>query len=778
MIADSLSLVNWIQCLFYPQKIKMSGFRSMVILLLLITATARSAPGPQEVRNLCAFARLYGYVRYFHPADEAQLVDWNQFAIYGSSVVRKARNDDALLASLRQLFLPLAPSIQIFKPTDKIVFDVKNITPASLEGYHEISWQYSGLSMRLVKEFARQGTPTIRLNRNVTDSLLDGTQAQFIPVSHAGSHFRLSASFMLTSSNSATAGIGLTNITASGQGSSYTTAIHSDSSWKQYTVAGKIDSTSQQLLIGISLKGKGELLVKNLQFMAVEDGKEYPIPLPNQDFTIADANGRPTAWINPAEDNGCYQFEVIPEAAGAAMKISFHPVTKKLYPYEAKIGDVINKELVPGIQCIVPIALYGTEDATYPTGNKHALTELISAMANISVPLIADSLQVRLGDIVIAWNVYRHFFPFWQDVPAQPEGLLKHAILKAYEDKTADDFKHTLQLMTAPLRDGHLWVVMKTDSSYNAMAPVTFSTVNHEVVVKDVLDLDLQAIILPGDVADSINGKTAWQQVEEISRHNAGSTQRNMYQGLWQLSFGYPGSKMQMTLSRNNKRYRVLVNRSTAGFDEKVSLVQKLPASGTPVGNNIYYINLLEPVNKVDSLIRITANARAIIFDMRGYPSYDLFDNVLSHLVTENISSPPILYDPQIIYPDFEKVKYTLSVLNVSPRTPLIKAKCYFLSDASIGSHPEYFLAFIKYHQLATIVGQPTAGIDGSINGFYLPGGYELTFTGIRVDGLPGHHHLDGVTPDVIVNPSMPGIKSGKDEIYETALKLAVNDNR
>ncbi|SDF51722.1 S41 family peptidase [Chitinophaga filiformis] len=774
----------------------MLQFRSTFILLLLITISARSAPGPQEIRNLCAFARLYGYVRYFHPSDETQLVNWDHFAIYGSSVVRKAENDDALLASLRQLFLPMAPSIKIFKRTDKTTFNIKDITPASLAGYHEISWQYTGLSMRLVNDFARLGTPTVRLNRSasdkkekvIADSLLSGTQAQFIPASHAGSEFRLSASFKLISDNGASAGIGLTNISASGQGSSFTTPVHneSNSSWKQYTLAGKIDKLSQQLLIGISLKGKGVLLVKDLQFIAVEDGKEYPIQLPNQDFTVADADGRPMAWINPAADNGHYQFEVTPEptsASGAAMKISFkagQPLDKKadapLYAYQAKVGDVVNKELVPGIQCIVPIALYGTTDATYPSGNKAALAALINATAAIPEPLTADSLQVRLGDIVIAWNIYRHFFPFWQDVAVKPEQLLQHAFTKAYEDKNPADFKHTLQLMTAPLKDGHLWVVMKTDSAYNAMAPVTFSTANHQVLVKDVLDPDLQAIIKPGDVTDSINGKTAWQQVEEISRHDAGSTQRNLHQGLWKLSFGYPGSKMQMTLSRDHKRYRVLVNRSVTGFDEKVSLLQKLPASGTTVASNIYYINLLEPGDKVDSLIRIAAGAKAIIFDMRGYPGYDLFEMVLSRLITEKVGSPGILYDPQIIYPDFEKVKYTRSPLDVSPRTPHLTARCYFLTDASIGSHPEYFLAFIKHYKLATIVGQPTAGIDGTINGFYLPGGYELTFTGIRVDGLPGHHRLDGVTPDVIVNPSMPGIKAGKDEIYETALKLATHD--
>src|SRR5437763_7443924 len=35
------------------------------------------------LRNLTAFGRLYGIVRFFHPSDEAAAADWNSFAIDG-----------------------------------------------------------------------------------------------------------------------------------------------------------------------------------------------------------------------------------------------------------------------------------------------------------------------------------------------------------------------------------------------------------------------------------------------------------------------------------------------------------------------------------------------------------------------------------------------------------------------------------------------------------------------------------------------------------------------
>ncbi len=33
--------------------------------------------------NLVAFAKLLGYVRYFHPSDQAAATDWNRFASDG-----------------------------------------------------------------------------------------------------------------------------------------------------------------------------------------------------------------------------------------------------------------------------------------------------------------------------------------------------------------------------------------------------------------------------------------------------------------------------------------------------------------------------------------------------------------------------------------------------------------------------------------------------------------------------------------------------------------------
>ncbi len=65
------------------------------------------------VANLVAFGRLLGYVRHFHPSDEASLVDWGKFAIAGIDEVEGARTPRELRDRLERLFRPIAPAVRL-----------------------------------------------------------------------------------------------------------------------------------------------------------------------------------------------------------------------------------------------------------------------------------------------------------------------------------------------------------------------------------------------------------------------------------------------------------------------------------------------------------------------------------------------------------------------------------------------------------------------------------------------------------------------------------------
>ena len=163
---------------------------------------------------------------------------------------------------------------------------------------------------------------------------------------------------------------------------------------------------------------------------------------------------------------------------------------------------------------------------------------------------------------------------------------------------------------------------------------------------------------------------------------------------------------------------------------------------------------------------------RAIVCDMRGYPKGNhLF---IAHLLKEKDTSTKWMQIPQVIYPDYEKVTFQNHGWNMEPLKPTLTAKIFFLTDGRAISYAESYMGFIEHYQLATIVGQPTAGANGNVNPLQLPGGYYVTWTGMRVEKHDGsQHHGVGIIPHVPMKRTIKGVREGRDELLEKALEIA-----
>ena len=96
-----------------------------------------------------------------------------------------------------------------------------------------------------------------------------------------------------------------------------------------------------------------------------------------------------------------------------------------------------------------------------------------------------------------------------------------------------------------------------------------------------------------------------------------------------------------------------------------------------------------------------------------------------------------------------------------------------FLADAGAASYSESLLMIVQHYQLGEIVGRSTAGVNGAVNSFTLPGGYRITWTGMRVEKHDGRQfHLIGIRPTVPVEQTIKGIWDGRDEDIERAMEL------
>ncbi|MCX6320630.1 MAG: hypothetical protein NTX93_02345 [Bacteroidia bacterium] len=110
----------------------MRNKKILVGLLLACILLTGCVTKSRKVENIHTFAKVYGYVRWYYPSDEASQLDWNKFAVLGVQKVETARNQKELNKIILELFKPIAPALQITEKRINNSFDINSISPLTL----------------------------------------------------------------------------------------------------------------------------------------------------------------------------------------------------------------------------------------------------------------------------------------------------------------------------------------------------------------------------------------------------------------------------------------------------------------------------------------------------------------------------------------------------------------------------------------------------------------------------------------------------------------------
>lgn len=70
-------------------------------------ANAAMPEKEQVLLNEYAFAKLLGYIQFYHPSDEASELNWHSFSVSGAEKVQPAKNHEELKQLLEELYLRL-----------------------------------------------------------------------------------------------------------------------------------------------------------------------------------------------------------------------------------------------------------------------------------------------------------------------------------------------------------------------------------------------------------------------------------------------------------------------------------------------------------------------------------------------------------------------------------------------------------------------------------------------------------------------------------------------
>jgi C-terminal processing protease CtpA/Prc len=94
------------------------------------------------------------------------------------------------------------------------------------------------------------------------------------------------------------------------------------------------------------------------------------------------------------------------------------------------------------------------------------------------------------------------------------------------------------------------------------------------------------------------------------------------------------------------------------------------------------------------------------------------------------------------------------------------------LIDEVTQSQAEYTTMAFRSSPRTTVIGSTTAGADGNVSQFSLPGGLNTMISGLGIfypDRKPTQRV--GIIPDVPMTPTIAGIRAGQDELLEEALR-------
>jgi len=731
----------------------------LAVIITLITGFEQSGTkyfpdaGDRKTEYLSSFAKLYGYIRYFYPGDEASSLDWNKFLCYGIEQVLKAKDKTSLKKTLDSLFLPIAPNLDIFfkGETPQPYQQSENVDDLVL-----VTWQHKGVGADPNPVYK-----SIRLGRiNWAFYSRFGIFQQFNNRYDCGNKkFRLSAN--VSTSDNGKGEIELFGYNNSTGEIFFRSGTINNEEVEPFTLEGEFSEGISYLILTIRLLEKGEMQIDNLSFQLEKDnGKLQPFSISKNQFISDEQDEIDDGWSS----NGLgfkYSIEKSIKKNSITLASSDEFEYNSLFDKHCKRDELVNKDLGNGISCRFPLALYLPREK--PGQFSESFVNLNNRINQVNTERNgARSNVARLGTVITAWNIFQHFYPYFDVVLPEWENILKQTLSEVTDDQDDFDFMRLLRKMTAALQDGHVKITHTMEGGFKPL-PVIFDYAEDQIVVVAANSDQLQR----GDILFELDGKPASQLLFDYEKIVSGSPQWRRFKALRDFTRDDSTKSSHLKIKRDEDLLEVTI-------DRRLALPNKeRPDNVSEIKEDIYYVNLCKAaIEEIDNRIQDISKAKGVVFDLRGYPNNN--HTVIGYMIDYPVQSAKWL-KPEIIYPDHENIAGydTTGRWRIEPLKPRIQGKIVFITDENAISYAESFMGIIEHYKLAEIIGSTTAGANGNVNSVTTLGGFKIQWTGMKVlKHNDSQHHLVGIKPTFPMEPTLQGIREGRDELLEKAIEI------
>jgi C-terminal processing protease CtpA/Prc len=376
------------------------------------------------------------------------------------------------------------------------------------------------------------------------------------------------------------------------------------------------------------------------------------------------------------------------------------------------------------------------------------------------------------------WNIVRYWYPYRDLVAENWDDVLTEFIPRFGSAATSHAYKLQLFALLAKVSDTHanLWSSLDEQPPVGQFQwPVVVRYIQGRPVVTQVLETEgaSSARLLRGDVILSIDGTPVGDLVESWSEYYPASNEPTRLRGIARAMGRGPAGPSRIRVQRGGETIDVDVSRTRDPGEDGSRLQHDIPGPAFRLlSKDVAYLKL-SAVKAADavSYVQQAAGTKGWIIDIRNYPTEFVVFALGSHLVSSPTAFVRFTCGSLSRPGEFSFTE----PLSLTPEKPLYSGKIVILVDEATQSSAEYTAMAFRSVPGAIVLGSTTAGADGNVSRIRLPGGLQTMISGIGVyypDRRPTQRI--GIVPDIEVQPTVEGIRAGRDEVLEEALRQIV----
>lgn len=392
-------------------------------------------------------------------------------------------------------------------------------------------------------------------------------------------------------------------------------------------------------------------------------------------------------------------------------------------------------------------------------------------------------LPYRLLALFRHWNIVNYFFPYRELCDRKWSEVLVRMLPEFIEAKNREEYILACLKLETQIDDSHGF--FKTNDSafqarhgqYHPLFTVKF--IENKLVVKKFIGEDryTKENIEIGDVITTIGGEAVDSLVKRQLPYTPASNYTVKLRNIAPYLLRSKSKTINLTILRDD----LPIDLKIPGYHlHRLDSISNKHADKSEayriIGNRIGYVlaSRCTPENREQGISRVLNRTRGLIIDLRCYPGDYISSPFLKHLdhwpqpfslVTfANVSYPGYFF---IINNNKDVVQKVVKKKNAYDK------KIIVLVNEDTQSQAEDVALGFQLATNVTVIGSTTAGADGAIAKFSLPGGI-VTYMSGRGVYYPDKTDLQrkGVKIDEYIAPTIAGIKAGRDEVLERAIEI------